>query len=445
MKYNKKTVYPILFLSVLIISKTTFSEVRLPRLISDGMVLQRNSAIKVWGWASKGEEITIRFMDKTYNTTADDDGNWIVTLSTLDAGGSHCMEINASNHIAINNILIGDVWVCSGQSNMVLTMDRVKDRYADVIANSDNPAIRQFLVPMRYDFNQPQVDVTSGSWESANPEDILHFSATGYFFAKTLYEKYQVPIGLINASVGGSPAEAWLSEDALQAFPAHLDTAIRFKDSHYVKQIIEKDKAISDAWFARIRQLDEGLKGEKPWFDPAYDASSWQSMPIPSYWEDEGLGPVNGVVWFRKEIHIPASMIDESARLLLGRIVDSDSVYINGIFVGTTSYQYPPRRYEIPKYVLKAGKNIIVIRVINNSGRGGFIPDKPYRLIVGGHTIDLQGEWQYKLGAAMDPLPDPTFIRWKPLGLYNGMIAPLLNYKIKGVIAYITGDLLLRV
>ena len=376
-------------------------------------------------------------MEKTYDTTADENSKWAIILSDLKAGGPYGMEITASNHITLKNILIGDVWVCSGQSNMVLPMDRVKDRYADVIAHSDNPSIRQFLVPIRYDFNTPQEELQSGIWEPANPENILNFTATGYFFAKTLFEKYQVPIGLINVSVGGSPAEAWLSEDALKSFPTHLETAIRFKDSIYVNQIIEEDKAVSEEWYNRVRELDEGfLDGQKSWFDPIYDASSWQTMQIPSYWEDEGLGQLNGVVWFRKEINIPASMTGNPAWLLMGRIVDSDSVYINGIFVGSISYQYPPRRYDVPENVLKEGENIIVVRVRNNTGSGGFIKDKPYQLIAGGQTIDLKGEWRYKLGAVMDPLPAPTFIQWKPLGLYNGMIAPLLNYKIRGVIWY---------
>ncbi|MFB0525444.1 MAG: sialate O-acetylesterase, partial [Phycisphaerae bacterium] len=177
-------------------------------------------------------------------------------------------------------------------------------------------------------------------------------------------------------------------------------------------------------------------KGQKPWFDENYDASEWATMNVPGYWADHELGPVNGVVWFRKEVDIPASMADKPARLLLGRIVDADTTYVNGKIVGTVSYQYPPRIYDIPSNLLKAGRNIIVIRVINNSGRGGFVQDKPYQLSAAGQTTDLKGKWQYKLGAAMDPLPAKTFIEWQPLGLYNGMIAPLLNYTIKGVIWY---------
>jgi sialate O-acetylesterase len=358
-------------------------------------------------------------------------------LSELKAGGPYDMEINGSNRITLKDILIGDVWVCSGQSNMDLTMARVEERYSDVIANSNNPSIRRFFVSKRYDFNTPQEDLESGFWESANPETVLHFTATGYFFAKALYEKYKVPIGLIHASVGGSPAEAWLSEDALKKFPAHLETAIKFRDSDYLNQIADKDKAVSDAWYGLLQQKDKGMTdSQKSWFDPTYDASDWATMDVPGYWADGPLGNVNGVVWFRKEIDVPASMTGKPARLLLGRVVDSDRTYVNGKFVGSVSYQYPPRKYDLPENLLKAGKNIIVVRVVNNTGRGGFLLDKPYQLSAAGRTIDLKGPWQYKLAATMEPLSGKTFIEWQPLGLYNGMIAPLLNYTIKGVIWY---------
>lgn len=437
MKLNVKKLGLALCCCVLFISETAFCRVRLPLLLSDGMVLQRGEGAKIWGWADTDEKVTVNFNGGTYSDTAGKDGKWSVKLSALKAGGPYSMEINGSNRITLKDILIGEVWVCSGQSNMDLPMARVEERYADVIANSDNQAIHRFFVSKRYDFNTPQEDLQSGSWESANPETVLRFTATGYFFAKSLHEKYKVPIGLIHASVGGSPAEAWLSEDALKEFPAHLETAKKFKDGDYLNQIAEKDKAVSDAWYSLLQQKDKGLAdGRMPWFDPACDVSDWAIMNVPGYWADGPLGNVNGVVWFRKEIDVPASMAGRPARLLLGRVVDSDTTYVNGISVGSVSYQYPPRKYDVPGDLLKAGKNIIVVRVVNNIGRGGFIPDKPYQLTAAGRTIDLKGPWQYKLAETMEPLQSKTFIEWQPLGLYNGMIAPLLNYTIKGVIWY---------
>jgi sialate O-acetylesterase len=437
MKMNVRRLGWVLPCYLSLLSQTVFCEVRLPALIGDGMVLQREANVKIWGWADEGEEVKVNFKGEAYHTSAGPNGKWEVVFSHLKEGGPFSMKIEADNHITLKDIMIGDVWVCSGQSNMELSMDRVKYRYPNVVVSSDNPNIRQFVVPNAYNFKEPQEDLESGRWVAANPESILNFTAVGFFFAKELFEKYGVPIGLINTSLGGSPAQAWLSEEALIAFPEYLETAEEYRDDAYIKEIIEKDNAVSEEWYDRLRQTDEGLqKGKIAWFDNAYDASEWGTMDVPGYWADHELGPVNGVVWYRREIHVPASMTGKPAKLRLGRIVDADTTYVNGEVVGSVSYKYPPRIYDITSSLLRTGSNTITIRVINTAGQGGFFPDKPYMLSTKEQTIDLKGPWQYKLGAVMEPLPEKTFIQWKPLGLYNAMIAPLLNYRIKGVIWY---------
>ncbi len=419
------------------VSLNASGEVKLPKLISDGMVLQRDADIKIWGWASENEQITLSFIDSVYKTKANDSGEWEVIFSGLKAGGPHTMNISASNTIVINDILIGDVWVCSGQSNMEISMKRVSPLYETEIANCENPYIRYFEVPKKYDFNTPQKDIENGRWLSAGPDNILKFSAVCYFFALELNKKYQIPIGLINASLGGSPAEAWISEDALKAFPEHYEEAHRFKDSSLINRIKTQDKIRMDAWYSELGESDTGYTNpDQPWYLPDLNTSGWQVMKIPGYWADEAIGNVNGVVWFRKDIQVPATMTGKPAKLLLGRIIDSDSVFVNGVFVGTTGYQYPPRRYDIPSDLLKEGRNTIVVRIISNIGRGGFIQDKPYKIVAGEEEIDLKGEWQCQVGAIMEPLKGQTFIRWKPVGLYNAMIAPLINVSIKGVIWY---------
>ena len=419
------------------ISLMAFGEVKLPKLISDGLVLQRDTDIKIWGWTAANEKITISFNDSVYETESDCSGKWEIKFSKLKAGGPYTMKIDGSNTITINDILIGDVWICSGQSNMELSMERVSPIYETEIANSENPYIRYFEVPKKYDFNTPQKDIMYGQWLPANPDNILKFSAASYFFALELYNKYKIPIGLINTSLGGSPVEAWISEDALKAFPKHYNEAQRFKDSSLIKQIENQDKIRFNTWYSKLKENDAGYKNpQQPWYIPDLNTSDWSIMKVPGYWADEEIGDVNGVVWFRKDIQVPASMIGKQAKLILGRIVDADYVFINGVFIGTTGYQYPPRRYDIPPNILKEGKNTIVVRVISNIGNGGFIKDKPYEIIAGGQKIDLKGDWKYRLGAAIEPLASQTFIRWKPVGLYNAMISPLLNYSIKGVIWY---------
>jgi sialate O-acetylesterase len=332
-------------------------------------------------------------------------------------------------------------------------MKRVSWNYPGEIAHSENKYIRQFYVPQRYNFHHPENDLSYSSlpveqagWRIASPENTPDFSAVAYFFGKYLYEKYKVPVGLINSSLGGSPVEAWISAGALKKFPKYLNEADMFKDSTLIKKIETVDNARINAWNTELWKKDEGNKDSgNMWYNPSLNTSDWDPMIIPGYWADKTkLGWVNGVVWFRKNINITSTMVGKPAKLILGRIVDADSVYINGVFVGTISYQYPPNRFDIPVGILRTGKNIIVVRVINNTGKGGFVPDKLYAIVTGDDTVNIEGEWKFRLGAVMPPLASQTFIRWMPLGLYNSMIAPLLNYRIKGVIWYESNWALLR-
>ncbi len=432
----KKTVLLLInFLVIFLI--TSHGQLRLPKLVSDGMVLQRGTVVNIWGWAEPGKTVQINFLNGTYKTTAGKEGEWQVTLPELKAGGPHTMHIVSSDTIVLNNILIGEVWVASGQSQMDMDMNRVSPLYEEEIRQAGNENIRYFAVPTAYDFNSPQKDLPSGKWESIRQDNILGVSAIAYFFADELWKKYQVPVGIIRSSLGGSPAEAWMSEEALKAFPEHLQEAQKFRDPELIKKTEAADRKRSAEWYGTLNRLDKGYKeAAMTWHHPELDVTSWPQMKVPGYWADGPLGQVNGVVWFRKDFDLPAGAAGKPARLNLGRIVDADSVFVNGVFTGAVSYQYPPRRYKIPEGILHEGRNTIVVRVVSNGGRGGFVPDKPYELIVENEIIDLKGAWHYRLGAKMDPLPSQTFIRWKPTGLFNGMLAPISRYTIKGVIWY---------
>jgi sialate O-acetylesterase len=443
MKIVLRTVL-IVFLSL--ITLLAFAEVKLPRLIGDGMILQRDVPLKIRGWASPDEALILTFNQSDYRTSADKEGNWEIILPPQPAGGPYSMNIQASNSISINDILIGDVWICSGQSNMELPISRVAPLYKPEIASADYPQIRQFEVPKTYDFKEPQKDLQYGKWVAANPQTVLDFPAAAYFFAKELHDRYQVPIGLINSALGGSPAESWISEDSLKRYPDYYKEAQLFKDDNLIRRIQSEDKNRIETWYKTVSQKDKGNKLPEPWYSEKPNTSDWLTMNIPGYWPEENNQPVNGVMWFRKKFDLPANIVetlhatslpDNTITLVLGCIVDADSVFINETFVGTTSYQYPPRRYAVPSGLLKEKNNSITVRVISNTGRGGFVSDKFYGLeLTGSQKVDLSGEWRYKLGARMESLAGETFISWKPVGLYNAMIAPLLNYPIKGVIWY---------
>lgn len=414
------------------------AQVRLPRLVSDGMVLQREQPVRIWGWAKPGEGVSVAFLGKTYRATTSADGQWRVTLPALKAGGPYEMSLKASNELSIKDILVGDVWLCSGQSNMETPMSRLRDKYPEVIAQAANPRIRQFEVPMAYAFQRPRTNVTGGKWILADPQSVLQFSAVAYFFAKEINAKYQVPVGIIKDAVGGSPAEAWLSADALKQFPTYEQQGAKYKDSTMLADIRQREGAAVTSWYQNLYKADQGeARGQQKWSALGYDASGWATMNVPGYWASQTpLGPVNGVVWFRKEVEVPASMVGQAARLDLGTLVDADSTYLNGQLVGSTGYQYPPRKYEVKAGILKPGKNVVVVRLISNTGRGGFTPDKTYQLTAGGQTLDLRGPWQYKLGATLPPTPGTTSFQFQPGGLYNGMIAPVLPYAVKGVLWY---------
>jgi len=416
------------------------AQVKLPRLISDGMVLQRDANVKIWGWATKEEKITVVFNGKSFQAVTDSSGKWAITLPEMKAGGPYSMDITASNQLHIENILIGDVWFCSGQSNMVLTMERVKEKYPEEITGANYPEIRNFFISTIADAGKLHDDLPPGKWQSATPKNVLDIGAAAYFFAKNLYQKYHVPIGLINSSVGGTPIEAWISEEGLKEFPDYLQAAARFKDTAFVNRMTRPFITTNNNRIPR-KETDKGLTGQKKWFETDYTAQGWRNIIIPGYWADQGIKGLNGIVWYRKEINLPTSVTAIPGKLFMGRIVDADQVYVNGILVGGITYQYPPRRYELATGILKEGKNIIVVRVTNTSGKGGFVPDKPYYVTAGGQNFDLKGEWQYKVGDVFIPGRGgngnaPISQQNQPTALFNAMVAPLLNYNIKGMLWY---------
>ncbi len=433
----KKIVFALL--GMLLLQNETQSQIRLPRLVRDSMILQRDTKVNIWGWASPGENISANFNGKKYQTKASFDGKWLFQLVPMKAGGPYTMELSGKNKIILKDILIGDVWFCSGQSNMVHQLNIHDVTYAKDIAEANNPEIRQFWIPTLTSLRDAQDDLPSGYWKSAVGEDVRPFSAVAYFFARKIYQQYKVPIGIINASVGGTPIEAWTSEEGLKDFSALTTSIQKNKDTAYLNSL---NRRPAGNFNRSAPPSDAGLTGTLKWFDPAYIPVNWRNINIPGYWEDQGVKDLNGVVWYRREVNIPASMVGKQARVFLGRIVDADELYINGKQVGNTTYLYPQRRYYVPGNLLKAGKNIFVIRVTNANGKGGFVPDKPYCIFSGTDTVDLKGDWQYKVGLVNRPITGGGFgggginAQNQPAALYNAMVAPEINYTIKGFCWY---------
>jgi len=428
---------------LIFIFNSVFAAVRLPQLVSDGMVLQRDAKIRLWGWANAGEKVQVRFNGKSVSAKTGQDGKWKAELPAMRAGGPYTMQIDAGNHISLSDILIGDVWFFSGQSNMTVLMERVKELYPQDIATADYPQIRNFFVPTLADVRRVHQDLPPGKWIKADPKTIMNFGAVAFFMSRALYQKYHVPIGIINSSVGGTPIQAWISGDAISNIDEYTKRISQFRDSSFYEQFNKVNRRQAPQTTA-TKITDAGLKDSMNWFDPAYVPKLWHKFWLPGYWADQGVKGLNGVVWFRKEVEVPASMAGKPAKLFMGRIIDADETYVNGQKVGNITYQYPPRRYDVPSGLLKAGKNLIVVRLTNTSGKGGFVPDKRYELTDGQTTIDLRGDWQYRVGQVFDDrrngtgggAPGMLNAQNEPSGLFNTMIAPAVPYAIKGMVWY---------
>lgn len=421
------------------------AQFRLPQLISDNLVLQRDKPITLWGWASPADRVSLSLNGKIVNAITGADSIWRIQLqpqsqsSGIDLKFEHFKpKAKKGNIHTVQNVAFGDVWLCSGQSNMVLPMERVKEKYPDDIANADYPDIRHFFVPTLTDLTSPKHDIPHGEWKVADAKNVLSFGAVSYFFARALYIKYKVPIGIINTSVGGTPVEAWISEEGFYDFMDIKKTIQKNKDTAYVNSFARPGSTI----ITNRVQSDKGII--EHWESMDYKPKNWRSINIPGYWEDQGLKDLNGVVWYRKEIDLSANWIGKKVKLYMGRIVDADEMYVNGKKIGNITYQYPPRRYEIPPGLLNSGKNLFTIRVSNTSGKGGFVSDKPYYMTTeDGEILDLKGTWHYKIGDVFTPptgnnSPNSTSLvrQNQPAALYNAMVAPFVTFPVKGFLWY---------
>lgn len=431
----------------LLLSMDVEAKVRLPRLVSDGMVLQRDVPVKVWGFADAGEAVRLSFRGVELKTEADADGRWTIMLPAQTAGGPFQMQIN---ELTLQDLLVGDVWLCSGQSNMELQVVRVMDMYKEEILSYENPMIRHFKVPTLYSFEGPQEDLPYGEWQPCTQEYVMQFSALAYFFARRLYETTGVPIGLLNVSVGGSRVESWISEEGLKPYPQLYNTLGIHQSKEYVEMIEKSDRMRSMLWHKRLNEVDEGVG---KWQADRLDVSDWGTCDLFSReWamgfngrpvNDEEhptvhrpVTPINGSMWLRKEFDLGALNADEESTLRMGCMVDADSVFVNGQFVGWTSYQYPPRIYRLPAGLLREKGNTIAVRLISQGGLSHVVPDKPYKIVQGEQEVSLLGEWRYKRGAVMPALRGAAFFRWEPTALHNAMLAPTFNYAIKGALWY---------
>lgn len=422
------------------------TSLRLPSILGDHMVLQQNSFSKLWGWAEPGQEVmvTTSWNQKTYRVLADQQGNWQVTVATAKAGGPYTVTIEAGETRVLEDILLGEVWICSGQSNMEWPLSRAETAETEIPA-SDYPGIRLFTVERKIGF-RPMEDVV-GSWESCGPESSAGFSAVGYFFGKALHQELGVPMGLINTSWGGTPSEAWTSRETNATFgdfDQQLEELYGTSDGDMEKA---RKEQLRIETLVKAQQDFENLENmgfSEGWMKTDYDDSDWEHIPCPAEWGSiESLGTLEGVVWMRRGIRIPESWIGKDLKLELGPVDEMDITYINGVEVGTSrviNNWNVPRVYQVPASLVSSGELQLAIRIVNTNAAGGIFghPDqlKIYpEAFPDEKPVMLAGEWKYKLAYRFPEVP-MVFNAHTPSVLYNGMLYPLKNLAIKGAIWY---------
>jgi sialate O-acetylesterase len=411
-------------------------------MFSSNMVLQRGIPIPVWGWTTPGQKVTVSLRNKTATAIADAQGKWIARLGSLPAGGPYKLTVSGPDTLTLENVLIGDVWVCSGQSNMEMGIGNV-DNAQQEIASANYPNIRLFTVQKTI-ATSPQTTVV-GNWQVCTPTNVASggwngFSAVAYFFGRELYKKTGVPIGLIHTSWGGTVAEAWTSAEALKGMPDFAPAVAQLEASRVDPKVGEANLAKRmEAWYRKNDPVSADGVG---WSAIVVDISSWRTMSLPGLWESAGLPNYDGVVWFRKELELSPDLAGKPAMLHLGTIDDQDTTWVNGVQVGGMNKYDAVRDYKVPAGLLKPGHNVITVRVLD-TGVGGGINGKPEQMsldIPGQSTISLAGPWNYKESVPLSKTqPVPQLIQNNPnvtTVLYNGMIAPVIPYGIKGAIWY---------
>ncbi|MEO1128876.1 MAG: sialate O-acetylesterase [Planctomycetota bacterium] len=440
-------------LATLLLCACARAELVVAPFFGNHMVLQRDRPILVWGSAAPGQSVTVSLNDASATCRAADDGSWTARLDAMTAGGPYRMVVDAGEEqLRFGNVMLGDVWICSGQSNMGWRLDRT-DRGAEFIATAENPNLRLFQVQRAWDHERLETVQTLG-WRQCDGPRAARFSAVGYHFGRILSEETGVTIGMIESTWGGTPLEAWTPLTAIEANPVAfrktLDSLADYRLPEAEAQRLlaaaeQKHIAFHDKAFA----MDQGLR--LGWDDPEFDDIEWDTVQLPGY-VDAKVGALDGIVWLRRTVTLDPQLRGRPATLHLGRIDDYDVTIVNGTVVGDTLVHDGvghriERAYDIPADVLRAGENVIVIRLMDVRSAGGVTPDgRAFELRVADEAIPLEGAWRYQVGFnARDhggfPRPGAYAV---PIGrpfrgpavLYNAMIHPIRKYGVSGFIWY---------
>jgi len=396
--------------------------IKLPAFFSDGMVIQKKS--KIWGWCEPNQPMTIKFKDTSYEVVADNTGRFEVTLVADEFGGPHTLIIG---NLTIKDVYVGRVWLCGGQSNMEMSIERARLLLEEHVI--EDSRIRAFQVEKNVRFDAPATDVV-GKWVTATG-DMNALYATPYFFARQLLSTQDpsdtTPIGLICNPAGGTPIQGWLPEEIIKD-TKYYESLLEVKEEGYVERVTNEANQHIGEWNDELYINDPGLSNG--WNTKEFDDSKWKTRML----LDTADFPAHGSVWLRKTVTLPK--IDSPVTLKLGRVVDKVKVYVNGTRVTSVDYMYPPCTCVLPSDLLVEGENVIALWVVADGNHPQFIPGKEYALVYDKERIDLSGKWKWQIGKVMPRQEHSVWFYNRPCGLYNYMLAPILGYSIEGVIWY---------
>ncbi|MFZ1527188.1 MAG: sialate O-acetylesterase [Ferruginibacter sp.] len=408
------------------------AQIKPANIFGDDMVLQRNKPIPVWGWATPGEKLTVKFNRQSKTTIAAKDGKWLVTLNPEKAGGPYALSFISKNKTELKNIYVGDVWICSGQSNMEWTVANAQNGAAEV-ANANYPLIRHIKI-LNETSSKPKNDISKTNWKVCTQLNAGDFTAVGYFFARKIFNETNIPVGIINTSWGGSMVETWTGLDAFLQSPDFNYLFNNTKELDLEKLIANRKKKMVEK-IENLQGKFEPAANTQAWKGAELDDSKWPAVMQPAPWEETGLPGLDGVVWLRKKIMIPDSLAGKPALLLLSKIDDNDITYVNGTEVGFTNSWNTQRKYRIGPGILKAGENCIAVRVEDTGGGGGIYGSSDdMKLVIEKETFSLDGSWKLKVESMLNA--DHVNPNDLPALLYNGMVHPLIPFAFTGVLWY---------
>lgn len=436
-----------LLLFALSIASFTQAKVTLPAFFTDNMVIQQNSILKLTGKAKANKKVTVKtnWNDNKFTAKSGTDGYFQIEVPTPAAGGPYTLTISDGETLTLKNIMAGEVWFCSGQSNMEMPVagwGKVMN-YEQEVAEAKYPSIRLLQVKKTGAcLPADDVEMNMGGWQECSSSTVPEFSAISYFFARELWNKLNVPIGVIDCTWGGTPAEAWTSLGSIKQVTGFQNEVSKIVDSGFNKErLLSNFQQEMQEWQKLFFAKDAGLRNGLPiWISSLQTDENWKVMELPGYWEGKGLDGMDGVVWFQREIEIPQNWEGKEVTLSLGMIDDEDITYYNGKEIAKGYGYTTPRRYTIPAELVKAGKGIITVRVFDTGGEGGIHGEKKDMFAeAGGQRINLDGAWNYRIGTTLGELPpapvSPESSNY-PTALYNGMVHPFTTFPIKGVIWY---------